>query len=426
MATESAEAAKATSQSEKKPNAGGGASLNIDQDTINKITETLSIPLQSKDDFWKLEAIINTGKSDKRFLGIFKKKVLSIDEINDLRKSAIQSPGNTRAKLARLKKQYPQDPVLYMLSAICTHGMLLNSSNRREVLNGLKIATKEAATALLSNGISVYNIDNFYRIYFTLLDRLKRNQVRTFGIVNQDPRLESYKSTLIVSMRVVDQLLTDKNRINNVLNFLKKKLKSKQYTQLFTFGMIRDAVRQVENGTPKEKVSGIPASEIIAYIYAMGVSFARTPVLWPVVEEITKILPDSVKPMLIRKISINSVRNFTRYKIATVESDREQMAKIGKTIVKENMVGVQKLEGQSLYQSYETDPFFNLAFIAELTVGLYKTDDHKRIIDTAIQAVDAVIKRDMSKNHIFTESASNHAHKLALLRDGGSGSDKRV
>ena len=114
------------------------------------------------------------------------------------------------------------------------------------------------------------------------------------------------------------------------------------------------------------------------------------------------------------------------FKLAAIESERENMSKLGKMILKENMLGVQRLEGQSLYQSYETDPFFNIAFIAEMTVGLYKDDDHKKIIATALSAIDSLIKRDMSKNHIFTEAATNHSHKLTGLRDGGSPKEQLV
>ena len=115
---------------------------------------------------------------------------------------------------------------------------------------------------------------------------------------------------------------------------------------------------------------------------------------------------------------MRSVRNFSVFRIATIEGERETMAKIGKQIFKDNFTGVQKLDGQSLYQGYETDPYFNLAFIAELTVGLYKPADHVKILETAIHAVETVIKRDMSKNHIFTDTANNHSHKLNLLKEG--------
>ncbi len=160
------------------------------------------------------------------------------------------------------------------------------------------------------------------------------------------------------------------------------------------------------------------ASEIIAYIYALSIAFAKIPFLTNLVDEILKLLPDSNKALLIRKISIRSIRNFSRFKLATVEGDRELMAKIGKIVFKDNLAGIQKLEGQSLYQGYETDPFFNLAYIAEMTVGLYQPDDYGKIINVALQAVEAVIKRDMSKNHLFTDSANNHTHKLQLLKEG--------
>jgi hypothetical protein len=392
--------------------------LEIDPELIKRIKETLEIPLPEKSPFWRIEGLPDTKKGDRKILGIFKKKTLGIDEINDLRKSALQSPGNTRTKIAKLKKQYPDNPMLYMLSAICTHGMLLNSANHREVLKGLKIATKEGAIALTSNGISVYNCENFFRIYFTYLDRLKRALVRNYEEVVQDPRLDSYRQQLMNAMQIADQLTGEKSKVFNILNFLKKKLKSSQYTINISFHSLREAIRKIELGNPKEKLTMGTAGEMIAYIYALCVGFARIPILWLLVDEVTRIFPDSNKALLVRKISIHSVRNFTRFKLAVIESDREKMAKIGKTIMKDNILGIQKLDGQSLYQSYETDPFFNLAFVAEMTAGLYRDDDHKKIVETALQAVETVIKRDMSKDHIFTESANNHSHKLVALRDG--------
>ncbi|MBU2645496.1 hypothetical protein KKI24_12385 [bacterium] len=402
------------------------STFEVSPETIKKIKEALTTPIPGKDEFWLIEPIVTPDKSGKKILGIFKKKSISPEELKDLRKTSIQSPGNTRAKIQKLKKQYPNNAMLYMLSAICTHGMLMNSSNQREVLRGLKLATKEAAISVISNGISVYNCENFFRIYFTFLDRLKRFQLKNLETVKMDPRLESYKNQLMHAIQTVDQLSSEKNRVFNVLNHLKKKLKSSQYIVTFDFTRIREAIRHIENGNAKERVLTGTAAEIIAYIYALTVSFARTPALWSLVDEILKLFPDAARNLLIRKISISSVRNFMKFKLAAIESDRDNMAKLGKLILKENMLGVQKLEGQSLYQSYETDPFFNIAFIAELSVGLYKDDDHRKIIDTAISAIGSLIKRDMSKNHVFTESATNHSHKLVGLRDGGASPKDRI
>ncbi len=392
-------------------------SFSVDPELLKQIKEAMALPIPGRNEYWRIEKVVNPT-NEKRILGIFKRKTLSPDEINDLRKSAVQSPGNTRTRINKLKKQFPHNPTLYMLSAICTNGMLLNSSNQKEVFRGLKMSAKEAAMSLVSNGVSVYNCENFFRIYFTMVDRFKRHQVRTYEKVASDHRLEKYKQKLVIAMRVCDQLNSDKSRVFNVLNHMKKKLKSSLYAAYFSFNMIRDAAKYIEMGKPKEKMSMGTASEVIAFVYALAVAFARIPFLTTLVDEILEFLPDANKPLLLRKISIRSVRNFSSYRIASIEGDREAMAKLGKQIFKENLTGVQKLEGQSLYQGYETDPFFNIAYVAEMTVGIYKSGDHAKIIDTALHAVESVIKRDMSKNHIFTDAANNHTHKLSLLKEG--------
>ncbi len=395
-----------------------GGSFAIDPELIASIKDLQVVPIPEKDDYWQIAALDIPKLNGTKILGIFKRKTLKLEEINALRKAAQQSPGNTRTKIQKLKKQFPNHPTLFMLSAICTNGMLMNSSNQKELLKGLKSSTKEASMALLSNGVSLYNCDNFFRIYFTFIDRFKRNLVRTYEAVNHEPRLHSSKKPLIIAMRIIDQLTGEKTRIFKVLNHMKKKIKSSQYTTRFDFKSVSDAGKYIEMGKPKEKCAVGTASEMIAYIYALAVVFARIPILTSLVDEILRLLPDSNKALLLRKISIRSVRNFSRFRIASAESDRSKMAKIGKIIYKDNLTGVQKLDGESLYQTYETDPFFNLAFIAELSVGLYESDDHTQLVDSAVKAVDSVVNRDMSKNHIFTEAASNHSLKLLNIRDG--------
>lgn len=409
-------AAGDTAAPEKK--AKTSSSFEVSPELLKKIKDSQEIPIPGKDEFWHLEGLTSPLKSQKKILGIFKKKSLSPEELKDLRKTALISPGNTRTKIQKLKKQYPNNSILYMLSAICTHGMLLNSSNQKEVLRGLKLATKEAAISLVSNGISVYNCDNFFKIYFSYIDRFKRSQIKVFEQVKLDPRLESHKSNLMNAMQTVDQLSAEKSKVFNVVNHMKKKLKSSQYNIIFDQSRVKEAARHIENGNTKERVLIGSAAEIIAYFYALTMAFSRTPILWNLTDELLKLFSDSARTLLIRKISISSIRNFQKFKLAAIDMDREAMAKIGKFILKDNMLGVQKLEGQSLYQSYETDPFFNIAFVAEMSVGLYKEDDHRKILDTAISAIDSLIKRDMSKNHIFTEPATNHSHKLQALKDG--------
>jgi len=193
----------------------------LDPKVVEIINEAKKVPIPEKDDFWNIEGLKGV-KTKKKVFGIFNKKDIIPDEIHQLKKLAIQSPGNTRVMVNRLMKKHARSPTLFMLSAICTHGMLMNSSNQKEMVNGLKTATKEATKALLSDGISIYNCENFLKIYFSLVERIKRSQIKAFDVVAHDPRLERQKQSLTLSMRICDLLGADKSKSLNVIVLLKK------------------------------------------------------------------------------------------------------------------------------------------------------------------------------------------------------------
>lgn len=400
------------------------ATSTIDQKTIELINEAQKVPIPERDDFWNIEGISNT-KAKKKVFGIFNKKAIKPEEINELRKMAVQSPGNTRVIVNKLLKKHADNPTLFMLSAICTHGMLMNSSNQKEMVNGLKLATKEATKALLSDGISIYNCENFLRIYFSLVERIKRSQVKAYEVVVHDPRLDRQKKSLTASMRICDLLGSDKSKSLNVIALLKKKLKTTTfYTANLSYLDISNAGRLIEQGKPKEECGIVKAGELIAYIYALLNAFSRIPILSKSVNTILELWPSSNRALYLRKVSVKSVVNFTRYKIAALESDQKKMQNISRTILKENMAAMQKLDGQALYQAYETDPYFNIAFIAQLSFGLFTADDQGKIINSAIKAVETVIKRDMTKNHVFTDIAKTHTHRLTNLLEGSAEAPK--
>lgn len=395
--------------------------VGIDPKIIEMIKSTLAVPMPTKDAYWQIEAITQNLNQGKRLFGLLKKKDLPLDELNALRKTSIQSPGNTRVIVNKLIKKFPDNPTLLMLSAICTHGMLLNSSNKSELLNGLKSATKDSAMSLLSNGISVYNCENFFKIYFTMLDRFKRTQIKSYDLVRQDPRLEKYKKSLTASMKVTDMLLGEKTRSLAVLGHVKKKLKTTSYyTTIISFNDILTAGRMVEQGEGKKMCGIAKASEVVAYVYALSLAFSRMPILGSLVNKILELLPGSCKPINLRRISIRTAQRLMMFKIATLEGTQDKMKAIAGAVLKENATGMQLLDGQALYQSYETDPFFNTAIITELAVGLMG-DDKEQLIKKAKSAVESVMKRDMSKGSAFTDYAKTHAHRLSELLSKESG-----
>jgi len=389
----------------------------ISQELLASIKQCQALPTPDKNKYWQLEPIPNIEKKNKKLFGLIKKKGLKEDEIKELRQAAIHAPGNTKVRIQKLQKKFPNDPVLLMLSAICQQGMIINSSSQKEVLTGLEKATKDAALALLSDGISLYNIESFFKIYYIYIDRFKRQQLRTYEQVRIDPRLESYRKQLQNSMQMVDYLGSDKKKSLNILAHLKKKLKTSHYTTVFKLQDISMAGQAILKGRQQDKFAIGTAKELIAFIYAMSIAFARIPILNPLTEQIMEKMPDTDRILYLRRVSIRSVRFFTQFRLHALEGEPKKMAELGKQIFKENWAAIQKMEGQALYQIYESDPYFNLAFVAELTVGMYDSKLQTQIQATALKAVETVIQRDMSKNHIFTEAANNHTHKLVALKE---------
>ncbi|MBU2644075.1 hypothetical protein KKI24_05160 [bacterium] len=391
-------------------------SVPIDLELKNNVKEAMAIPSSHKNPFWELEAVDQDAQKKRKFLGIFKRRALKEDEVKELRTAVAQAPGNTRVKLTKLRKKYPDNGLLLMLSATATYGMVLNSSNKDTSLTGYKMAVKEAATALLSNQISLANIEMFFKIYFSYLDRYKRFQISIYEEMLQEPSLEGFKREFLNAIQIGEQLLSDRESIQKTINILKKRMKSSQHTSIIDFQLILEVTHHIVNGDLTKKNRLGTASETIAYTHAIANAFARIPILFPVVDKILAQLPESHKSFLLRKIAINSTRNFVKFKLAAAEGEKEVMSRIGKTILRENAFAVTKLEGQSLCQPYETDAYFNLAFMAELSHGLYNDTDHQEIVNLAIDAMDTVISHDMSKKHIFTETANRLSHKLGTLK----------
>lgn len=391
-----------------------------DTELLNKIKIGIAIPAPHKGPFWQLEAIGNHEKEKKKIFGLFKKPSLNEDLVKELRTEVTRSPGSTQQRINKLRKKYPGNSLLVLFSGICTYGDALNASNKEEAFFGFQKAVKEAATAIFNGQVSLFSMEIFFKIYFAYLDRFKRFQVSVYEEMVKEPRLDGYRRDFLNAIQITDQLISERSGIQIVINQLKKRMMSSQYNTTIDFMLIREAAQQIVSGNPSQKCRLGSASETIAFIHAITSTFARIPLLFESVDQLLLQFPELHKSFQIRKIAINSIRNFVRFRMAVAEGDREQMIKIANTIFKENSAAISNLEGQSLNQPYETDPFFNIAYLAQLSQGTFSDSNYQDLLDAAVKAMDEVISRDMSKGHVFTEAASTLANKLNLLKNPSS------
>ena len=390
----------------------------LSSDILKRLEETMILPIPSIYSYWNIsEQIVKQSEKNEKRFGIFKKKDLPQKTATELRELAAETPGNTRIKILKLKKKYPDNSTLGMLSAVCREQMMINSATeKKDRLVMLRSITREAAKALSDDGISIYNCESFLKIYNSLMDHFKRNQVNFYGVINQDLEMDHIKKHVVLAMRYRDLVAVDKEKLNTMIGHLKNKFRSSTYVTPIDYKLIHTAIHAVDKGDDDKKLSIGTAKEIVSATYALGVIFAHIPIMSTMVDNILNLFPSANIQFQLRKISIKSIRSFMNLKVASVTQNGDAMRAIAREIYRENKACVQAMKGIPVRHAFESDPFMNLAYLTVLSVGLFKEEEKKRLVDTAISAMKQVIANDRSSNQKLTLLANNHLVKLSTMR----------
>ncbi|MDT8446688.1 MAG: hypothetical protein RRB13_07305 [bacterium] len=380
---------------------------------IKRLEEALQLPLPQRDDFWKISLPSTSRFSGKKIFKVFQKE-LPEDEIIALRKEAAQSPGKTMAQLQKLKKMHPYNPNLLMLSAICTHGINMNSSNPSAMFGALKQANKDAASALIFDGMSLYNFENFFRLYHLLLERYKR-QFDKLSREFRGDKAALARAKMEFGSSMLDLLTDEMVKGRAVVGHLKKKIMANAYAHGINFERIERAAQSIEAGKPKEPVGYFTANETISFTYAFGVAAAKVPLLHPLVDRLMDAIPSLTSALAIRKVSIQSVRHFSLFRIAEAEKNEERMRRVAKVIFQENHSAMLKMENQPVNQPFEADPYLNLGLITYKCEGLFQPAEQAKMVATALTAAETLVRKDQTKTKAFTEAAQAHVRRLSSM-----------
>lgn len=381
-----------------------------------KIDEALLFPMPLVNSYWGPDGLSVEPEKRRGLAGLFKRKDVSSELLNNLRKEASSAPGSTLNRVRKLLKNHPNHPFLLMLSAVCNTGMNLNSG-QEGVIGGFRIATKEAARALSNDGLSLYNCEHFLRIYHIYIERLKLHQGRTLDMIRKDALYESKRPELAHSVRISKLLQQDRKKSFSIITHLKKRMKTGQYVQFIPYLEIRRAVKKLENGLPEDPAYMGMAREFIGYIYAFCIAFSRIPAMDFLVDRMLECFGESERSLYLRKASILSVRYFLQYRYYVLEGKRKKMVEVGKKIYKINRLAVQKTDGQPICQLFESDPFLNLAQLAEMTYGLFDPQLQDQILKTGVRAAETLFLQDGTKGRLFADTARSYTHRLVLLNE---------
>jgi hypothetical protein len=399
---------RSLSTPESKPDAQTNARLQEDIDIA------LKLPLPEAEEFWRLEEGL-PREIQKGIFSVFKKKEPSYEELNDLRNETEQTPGIAMVKIQALRKKHSDNPSLIMLNAICTTQMVMSSSNRKEVLESMKTATKNAAYVLINDGISLFNCQAFFEIYFNYLAKIKRFQATTYKRVREDFSNKTSRKNLIKAFKICENLLKEKDRVVKLLAQIKRHFKSSGFTSFWRFFDIQSAGKKVEARDFKAICGPAEAKDLFMYALALTDLFTRVPILNPLVGSIVKLIPGSDISFILRKKSLLVSQAFSQINIAILEENIEQKRSLGRFIYSSVKDDLHRLSKLPIKQDFEAQPYFFLSRVILLTFGSYNADEQEEMLLVSITAMKQAAKLDMSKNHQYKTASHKVMKKLSSL-----------
>jgi len=158
----------------------------------------------------------NRGAKSKKELLEEKRKAL------DQQSKTAKKTGNTtvgmRIEIERLKKKFPDDPNLALMSAILTAKDTCSVHRPvKEQISSLYAALQEAGAVVFNDYLTTYSIDVLFDIYFLYLDTLKAKLLADLKSVKP-----SESDSLRRDIRVLNLLLDQKRQGKSIANVAKK------------------------------------------------------------------------------------------------------------------------------------------------------------------------------------------------------------
>ncbi|MDX2471790.1 MAG: hypothetical protein QNL04_14565, partial [SAR324 cluster bacterium] len=405
---------------EKKPDGFNkgfvfGQSRIRDQRVEKEIVGATLVLIPNVDPYWKVDNIFKKKKSIKSQL-IFKSEI-SEKKLEKLRESAPKTPGATRMEVKKFLEVNHRNRDLYMLSAICTNKMLKNTKGeKKDIVDGLKLAVIDAATAVVSDGLSLYNLQHFFEIYFRFLEQLKVYQTRVYASVNSEGPYAELRVNLSNAMQINDLLYEKKEGCFNMLSFVSKNFnKSSQMHTRFDLLSIRRGVEYINAGLATKKMELGTAEEVINTVMGILTTLVKVPILEPFIEQATKYLGGSNSTMKLKVVGIHSSRLLFEFRVAVILREMDTMKKLARRVFQLNLALIKTVKKRSIRHQSEYDPYQNLAHAIEFSANVMDKSTQETMIKTAVKWLGNVSALDSSKDIKFARNADETILRLDAL-----------
>ena len=292
-----------------------------------------------------------------------------------------------RTKINKLLKRYPYYADLRAIKGIQIYNDALQSGLDTKKLDVLEDSVIEIGRAIYNNGLSIFNVGWFIKIYVRYLELLKDRYSSEYNSMKdseyRDVRAASEKINRAILKTT--SMLTIRDKLGG-LTMLNAKLKGSVYiTSRISNEELQAACRaSLQNDLSKPISEGKTANYVLLVTLTLGLLIARMPIFKKLIANLLKSIPDISKDLILQKNMINTMTIVTDFQIAIASGDTEQSRQIADKLFNrcKNVIS-QHLEYSILTKPHEVDPFLKAAWIAKESSGLLRESEYRTRLEEA-------------------------------------------
>ncbi|MCG8333416.1 MAG: hypothetical protein MJE63_02800 [Proteobacteria bacterium] len=370
----------------------------------NQMQELLKMFPGSPEFLGKAEYVVKKRKK----LRFFKRKYPDITELRDTvnRFAAQKRLADPRSQIKRLLKKYPAYPDLRALNAIQIYNDASQSgldTRKTKVVQG---SLREITRAMYNDGMSLFNINWFIKIYVRYLDALRdkfqheynstRNHyLSDIRMLSDQLRRKQIQLTVMSSVRT---------KLSG-LSMLNAKLKGSIYTiSDISKEEVKKASLAIKTGDGSKKIgdSGKTANNIIYIIMTLNLMFARIPILNNLVNAYLKATVDANRDIVLQKIMVGNMRRVTEFQLQMASGNRNKTQEVASKLYENCLEAIkQYLDHGVLTKQFEIDPFIRAAWVVKESKGLFKDSDYRAMLENAIRLIEIIYSKRVQVKGAF-------------------------
>ncbi len=371
------------------------------------------IPLPELDPFWKVLSLrkISMKTNAKSNAELSEKKV------EKLKIQATLTPGSVRLELLKLMRKYPKSEELFLINGVATFYMLKNTlGHLQEVVEGLRLATRDAAAALVTDNISLANMKAFFEIYFGFLEKLVLLQKRTLIPFKGDMQYGNLVKNLDYGVQINELLLDKRKEANNMISFLATNFNRSSIANP-TFGLltIKKAVDYVNAGMGQKKMDHGTADEMVEFAYGIMKVLVKIPALESIVQDMLKFMASTRTDFRLQHVSILSNKLFFEFKILMILRELDRMRTLARRLFRINLNMIKVVKNRSIQKPVEFEPFLNLALITEFSLNLFPKEEQEEMLSTSFKLLERVTLLDQTDKRTYMTEAAKLMGRLDHL-----------